>query len=306
MSVTELDSKSKYCLNCGSNNLCQFEAYAFDATASTPVSIVECNNCNFAWQFPLGRTENQSVEFFETAYADKGRENSNYFDEKEKREISLLEYQFVASLPVQGKKLLDIGAGAGIFAEVAAENGWCVTATDPALDTSRFKKNKSITAIKGMIDEVPEGELFDLITLWDVIEHATAPMALIDSAARHLRDGGWLVMETGNYRSAERVAGGKGHWIYQLDHRWYFSPESLENSLKKFGFSDFVHSKRVLRPGWDGDLNYPGPSRAQLISAILREPSNIRMHLVKYYQLLDARRWKNSGLDIFTIAARKR
>ena len=44
---------------------------------------------------------------------------------------------------------------------------------------------------------------YDIVTLWDVIEHVEDPLGLLISAMAHLRPGGWLVVETGNYQSAD-------------------------------------------------------------------------------------------------------
>ena len=75
-----------------------------------------------------------------------------------------------------------------------------------------------------------------------------------------LRDGAQLVIETGYYNSAERVLGGSSHWIYALDHRWHFSPESLKLLLIDAGFSEFIFPEKVLRPNWNGIANYSSPS----------------------------------------------
>lgn len=101
---------------------------------------MECESCAFGLQFPITRPENQSLEFFEAAFATGGDSKSSYFNETRKREIAKLELEFISSLSIEEGLLLDIGAGAGIFAEVAAIDGWSVTAVDPALDVSRYSK----------------------------------------------------------------------------------------------------------------------------------------------------------------------
>ena len=299
------DERSKTCLICGSDRLRSFRAKAFDASIGPYVNIVECRDCVFAWQHPLGRTEEQSVAFFEAAYKDNSKMRIEYFKESHKRDIAQLEIDFVASLLGRKGTLLDIGAGSGIFAEVATENNWDVTALDPAIDVDRLKNNPRIRAIRGRAEEIPEGELFDVVTLWDVIEHTTTPIELIDSAKRHLKEGGCLIIETGNYKSANRVNGGKSHWMYQNDHRWYFSPESMQHLLADSGFSNFVFCDKVLRPGWEGDVAYVGPSKAMLLKSIIKAPWRLPMHVSTHRRLTKAKEWDRAGIGIFTIAARK-
>ncbi len=303
MHKIEFEPSDKNCVICGSKQLFQFKANAFDA--QTHVNIIECTSCNFAWQFPLGRTPQESVQFFEDAYKDKGKSQSEYFNPQKKYEIAKSEFEFLNELTTEGKNLLDIGAGAGIFAEVAADNGWNVVAIDPAIDIERLKNKSMIQAIKGSIDQIPENELFDVITLWDVIEHVSNPTEIILTASRYLKEGGWLVIETGNYKSADRVECGKNHWMYQLDHRWYFSPDSMKTILSSVGFSEFICSNKVHRPNWKDSAHYAGPSRGKLLKKFLLDPLHIFIHIKIYFNLLKAKKWSRSGIGIFTIAARK-
>lgn len=290
---------------CGSNRLHGFKAIAHDAEDASLVNILECKDCAFAWQYPLSRTEEKSSQYFQAAYMDGGQTQSSYFDENRKIEIAKLELEFISTLSVSNRSLLDIGAGAGIFAKVAAENNWEVTAVDPALDLSRFDNHPSVNAIKGKIAQIPEGKLFDVVTLWDVIEHATNPVELINSAKSHLKEGGWLVLETGNYKSADRVSGGRRHWIYQQDHRWYFSPQSLKRLLAESGLSNSIICEKVLRPGWIGSISYAGPSKINLLKAIAKKPLRMKEHVSKYRALSQVKAWEMPGIGIFTIAARK-
>lgn len=301
----EFEPQGKKCLICGADRLRKFKTQAFDAASPAFVNIVECKNCMFAWQYPLGRNEQQSVQFFEAAYADEGQKPSKYFNPNYKREIAQLEYEFLSGLPVKNRVLLDIGAGSGIFAEVAAEHDWNVTAVDPALDIERIRNNPMIKAVKGTTEQLLNGEVFDVVTMWDVIEHTTNPLEHISTAKQYLKEGGWLVIETGNYKSAYRVSGGTSQWMYQLEHRWYFSPESIKYLLKETGFSEFVFSDKVLRPGWNGSVDYAGPSRVRLLKSIVKDPFHLPMHLSKYFHLTEAKGWERSGIGIFTIAARK-
>ncbi len=300
----DFDSSSTQCLLCGSQKLHHFEANAFDVDTPTAVSIIECRNCAFAWQYPLGRQESQSVTYFENSYADKGKTVSGYFNPERKIKIARLEVDFIDSLPGDNKSLLDVGAGAGIFAAVAGERQWHVTALDPALNVGGLEGSPGISTIKGTLDDIPDDQVFDEVTLWDVIEHVIAPISTIRNALRRIKKGGWIVIETGNYKSAARISGGVGHWIYQLDHRWYFSPDSMHKILMECGFSEFVFSEKVLRPGWSGTPQYDGPSRSGLLAGIVKNPISIADEITKYKDLKNAKQWDRAGLGIFALAAR--
>ena len=300
----ELDPHTEYCSICGSNRLISFKARASDSRDSW-VSITECKTCSFAWQHPAGRTTQQSAAWYEEAYRNAGQTGSDYFSPSRKQKIAELEFGFVSELPTSRfRRLLDIGAGTATFARLAADNGWTVTAVDPSLNVEQINR-PNMTGFKGGLEHIPKGKLYDVITMWDVIEHVETPGELIRAATELLDDQGWLVIETGNYKSAARVLGGIDHWIYQLDHRWYFSPDSMMKMLKEFEFTEFVHCSKALRPGWTGDQDYAGPSRFQLIQSIISRPLQFKSTVSTHLQLLFAKQWRMAGIEVFTLAARK-
>lgn len=302
----KFNPESNRCIICNSNTLNSYKAYASDSQTESLVNIKECGSCTFAWQHPRGRTQAESVQFFEEAYNDKGKDKSTpYFDPLRKILIANLEFSFIKTLPGNNSSILDIGAGGGFFAQVAAENGWTVTAVDPALELSQITGNSNITPIKGTTEMIPKGQLHDVVTLWDIIEHTSDPLVMLKDAKKYIKNGGWLVLETGNFKSAQRVSAGLNHWIYQLDHRWYFSPESITILLDELGFTDIKFSNVVLRPDWNGDANYPGPSRLELLKFILEDPLHLIKHLAQYFRLKQSTKWKMSGIEIFSVAAKK-
>jgi len=304
--MSNFTPENNQCPLCMSPRIRRFSAYASDEASPALVCINECKDCVFAWQYPVGRSEQQSIAFFKAAYADGGETQSSYFNPNRKREIAILEYKFLEELPVDKGELLDIGSGAGLFAQVADENGWSVTALDPALDEQLLKNSPRIRAIKGTIDSLPNEKLFDVITLWDVIEHVADPVELVSVVKSRLKKGGWLIVETGNYKSVERINEGINHWIYQLDHKWYFSPDSMGSLLSRLGFSDLTFSKTVLRPSWESKPGYDGPSKIDFIKLIIKRPWRFFSLISKYRYLAKAKNWEMPGLSIFAVAARKR
>ncbi|MBX9606186.1 MAG: class I SAM-dependent methyltransferase [Gammaproteobacteria bacterium] len=304
MPVPELVAASPVCPVCSGAELRRFQANAFDSRTPARVHIVECQSCYFAWQHPQVRSAEDSVTYFSATYADEGRTDTGYFAPDYKNAVSNLELDFVESLPNTGRRLLDVGAGAGIFASVAAQRGWQATALDPALDPARVADSR-VRAITGVLADVPANEQFDVVTLWDVVEHAIEPVALIEGARDLLRPGGWVVVETGNYKSVDRISGGVDCWIFQLDHRWYFAPESMAGLLERAGFTDMTFAQRVLRPNWQGTTGYAGPSLVHLLKSLVRRPAQIAHHFARHRALQQARHWQQPGLGIFCVAGRR-
>jgi polyprenyldihydroxybenzoate methyltransferase/3-demethylubiquinol 3-O-methyltransferase len=105
---------------------------------------------------------------------------------------------------------LDIGCGGGIFAESAARlpTTSSVTAIDPtpsvlAVARAHARKDPALrnklsyrqTSIEGL-DVPAEGQGYDVVSVFEVIEHIDDPAAFLDKVRPFVRPGGWLVMST--------------------------------------------------------------------------------------------------------------
>jgi hypothetical protein len=68
---------------------------------------------------------------------------------------------------------------------------------------------------------------FDMVTIWDVLEHVTSPTEFLRSAAAQLRPGGYLVLNVPRIDSmASRLL--KGRWpVLLAEHLCYFTVPSL-------------------------------------------------------------------------------
>lgn len=106
---------------------------------------------------------------------------------------------------------LDIGCGGGIFAESAARLGSTksVVAIDPSPEVLAIAKGHSRrdpglaskltylgTSIEGLPDTAVQDSKFDIVTLFEVIEHVTDPSSFLDQVVERVRPGGWLIMST--------------------------------------------------------------------------------------------------------------
>lgn len=110
-------------------------------------------------------------------------------------------------------KFLDIGCGGGIFAESAARlpNAASVTAIDPTPEVISIAKRHQrtdplllepdrLTYLNIPVEQLPlpssPEQGFDIISIFEVIEHIQSPSAFLESILPHLKPGGWLVGST--------------------------------------------------------------------------------------------------------------
>lgn len=111
--------------------------------------------------------------------------------------------------PLEGRKALDIGCGAGLLAEPLARLGAAVTAIDPAAEliaAAKLHSEGQGLAIDYRVASVEtiDGS-FDLVTAMEVIEHVSDPKTFLESLAARLAPGGLLVLSTPNRTAWSRV-----------------------------------------------------------------------------------------------------
>ncbi|PSN73526.1 ubiquinone biosynthesis O-methyltransferase [Corynespora cassiicola Philippines] len=115
--------------------------------------------------------------------------------------------------PTANLRYLDIGCGGGIFAESAARlaGTQSVTAIDPTPEVLKIaeahKRRDPVLSAPGKLTyrnisieglEAPKSEKdgFDVVSVFEVLEHVSAPAPFLEQAMRHVKPGGWLVMST--------------------------------------------------------------------------------------------------------------
>lgn len=117
------------------------------------------------------------------------------------------------SSPQRKLRYLDVGCGGGIFAESAARlpDTAHVTAVDPSSDVIEvakqharrdplLQKPERLTYLnKGLenldVPEQPE-ELYDVVTLFEVIEHIDSPAPFLKTCLPFVKPGGWIILST--------------------------------------------------------------------------------------------------------------
>jgi 2-polyprenyl-3-methyl-5-hydroxy-6-metoxy-1,4-benzoquinol methylase len=309
MNSNVVDQVDSSCPFCKSAHLKHFTAYASDISPplSKRVNIVECSQCFCAWQWPLQRTEQESVAVFNNAYLTQHEES--YFDPEKRRSVAALQCEFIQSKIPTPARILDIGCGDGTFIKLMADHGWDATGLDPSLPFTATPENLDGKSrlIGGTLADVPQNELYDVVTLWDVVEHVEQPHKLISDAAAHVAPGGMLIVETGNYQSAGRISSGDEWWNYQMDHRWYLAPPQLEIMMQASGLESFHLAERVLRPWWKGRADMLRPRFFTLLKSIAKRPFHCVRTWQRYREMsLGHQAWRQwGGLEIMTMIGRR-
>ncbi len=143
-------------------------------------------------------------------------------------------------LPRPGRAL-DVGCGTGEFLEILQRQGWDVAGIEPNLRAAQQARARlgaeAIQAISLEEASFPPGT-FDLITLWDVLEHLDDPPAALRRLAGWLHPAGLLALGVPNLESWDARFFGPA-WIgWDAPRHLYLFPDSiLREILAASGFS---------------------------------------------------------------------
>ena len=133
-------------------------------------------------------------------------------------------------------RLLDVGAGLGVFPYRMKQAGWDCTAMD--MDERLTAHHRDVVGVNGVLGDVRNidgiGEL-DLVTFNKVLEHVEDPVSLLASVRRLLLPGGLVYVELPDGEGAE--VEGKEREEYLLGHIHVFSVASYALLIARAGFS---------------------------------------------------------------------
>jgi 2-polyprenyl-3-methyl-5-hydroxy-6-metoxy-1,4-benzoquinol methylase len=153
--------------------------------------------------------------------------------------------------PSSALRLLDIGCSSGALLHVASNLGFNVTGVEPAEQAASTAKEAGFEVYNGLLNEAcyPDNT-FDIITLYEVIEHLTDPLSLVREVYRILKPGGLFLIGTGNADSWTVSIIGSEWDYFSIDehggHISFFTPTSIQRLAAETCFQvENIQTKRV-------------------------------------------------------------
>jgi 2-polyprenyl-6-hydroxyphenyl methylase / 3-demethylubiquinone-9 3-methyltransferase len=168
----------------------------------------------------------------------------------------------IVDRPLADLRIIDVGCGGGLVAEPLTRMGAAVTGIDPGTDTiaaARAHAEPQGLVIDYRISRIEDiaagGELFDVVTCLEVVEHVPDVSAFLQTAAEVVRPGGLLIVSTLNRTirsyalaivAAEYVLG----WLPRGTHDWnrFVTPDEMTIYFKRAGLAPARFTGLVLDP----------------------------------------------------------
>jgi SAM-dependent methyltransferase len=220
--------------------------------------IARCRSCGLVQvDVELGREELEKI--YGEEYFTEEELLHDYVAEREIRLESGARVAHALTKVVPGGRLLDVGAAAGFFLEPASRH-YDVTGVEISPFASEYARREfGLRVLTGDVAEVDlASEQFDVVTMWNTIEHVSDPLGTVQAIASLTRPGGVLVMSTGDVSGplARRDLEG---WNLMLPpyHLYFFSPRTIDLLLAEAGFE----LRRIV---YDGIVAERGRLRSRL------------------------------------------
>lgn len=139
------------------------------------------------------------------------------------------------------RRILDVGAGIGVFPAVMRQAGWSVVAVEPdPRTTEHLRKAVGIEAHAVPVQALDPASVgcFDAITFNKVLEHVEDPVDMLAASRRLLGRGGFVYVEVPD---GERAAPhGPGREEFFIEHHHVFSFASLALLGERAGFAPLI------------------------------------------------------------------
>ncbi len=236
LTQTKLTKEFVDCLLCGKQGTRRFN--------SQLPGVVQCD-CGLVYTNPRLKEEClkdlYSREYFES-HSSEEMGYDNYVSDRElvektfHRRLESLEKRW---LPKKGW-VLDVGCATGFFLCTARSMGWSVGGVEISDYCCEYAKREfGINLFNGQFKDLDSSRagVYDLVTMWDYIEHSFTPGRDIEKAFELLKPGGIFALATPDIGSLPAKIF-KQNWVgfKEHEHLYYFTKQNLCALLEKKGF----------------------------------------------------------------------
>lgn len=202
--------------------------------------LYQCGACGHIFIYPM--FAHNALSLYSDDYFSGAENGSGYVDyDKDKepmREVFVAYVKKIELLFPKKGSLLDVGAATGFFVDIAQKMGWNTKGIEISKYATEIAHKKGLDVECGVLQDGMFKEMsFEVITLWDVLEHLEDPNKEIKICTKLLKPNGIVVINTPDSGSwYARIMGKRWHLLVPPEHLHYFSQKSIKIFLENHGF----------------------------------------------------------------------
>jgi 2-polyprenyl-3-methyl-5-hydroxy-6-metoxy-1,4-benzoquinol methylase len=194
---------------------------------------VKCRNCHLIYVNPIEKASKINGAYFQMRNDDASIIRQARLTASESQVRLIKRYG-------NGGRLLDIGCGEGFFLFGASKAGYATKGIEIAQGAAEYAKGEFGLDVEARAFEelqFPEG-YFDVITLWQVLEHMPYPLKVLKEVHRILKPGGLVAASTPDIGGMMARILRRKWWNLRRVHVNQFTAKTLIDMLYHAGFRD--------------------------------------------------------------------
>jgi dolichol-phosphate mannosyltransferase len=205
-------------------------------------TVLRCRTCEFGFQ-------QQRLSGKELSHLYRRMDTSAYKAEFDGRRRTAKRHFQIVSNYVPSGRLLDVGSASGLFLTEAANAGWDVFGVEPSEDLCIVARESlsgrgeiQCTTLEDSTLRLP----FDVVTLWDVLEHVPDPIRFLTLCRGLLDKSGYLFLNVPDLDSKEAKLLGSRWPLLLPEHLNYFNRSSLVRCGEQAGLKLVQFGRRKV------------------------------------------------------------
>ncbi len=202
---------------------------------------VQCRNCGLVWIVPRPSVAELAEQYEGYLPVDPGEIAA--WDQMMMPVIHSSTHLIKARTGTDGGRLLDIGCGFGFFLREMKNEGWEVEGVEISPAGNRYTRDRlNIPVYDQPLEDLEIADnVFDVVTLFYVIEHVHDPIKLLTEVNRILKTGGFILLRWPHSTPIVKLLGpfSRKLDLYHTPYHLYdFAPDTMRTLLQCTGFDN--------------------------------------------------------------------
>lgn len=195
--------------------------------------IVRCRSCSMMYESP--RLSEEAIVSGYASADDAGHDSQHAMRVKS---FAWSLKRFGKRLPAPPATILDVGTAGGAFLEAARDFGYTPSGIEPSQYLTNAACDRGFDVRAGTLaDGLFGDQRFDVISMWDVIEHLCDPRDAVKGVHARLKPGGVFLLNFPDSGTWQAKLAGKRFWWLLSVHVSYFTKKTMRKLLEESGFN---------------------------------------------------------------------
>ena len=164
-------------------------------------NIYRCDDCNLLFVYPQPSPD-ELLRIYDDTYFKRGNKylTANEAESRNRNLDNDMQKINIIKKYKESGVLLDVGCAMGDFLYLARQEGFEVAGVEISTSCTDYVKNKLGIDVHGgdLLSAQLPSSTYDVVTLWDVIEHLRNPLETLNETYRIMRPEGILCLSTGD------------------------------------------------------------------------------------------------------------